>query len=174
MVFAGTNFGPSSNPLVQYVRVTSSVAEYATLNFTVLSDTAMNVTVGPGVGKGLALSMRVADQDSPVSQATFDYLSPVVLGLLPPTGPTTSINGFPVVVVGRNFGLSSRASVAVQIGNTEDGTLSAWLPAQPVFPPGDNGMPRVRATETISFQLPPGAACVLCLCVLGYFSKLHR
>ncbi len=59
-------------------------------------------------------------------------------------------------ITGTNFGLSAGATVAIQIGNTEDGTLSQLLPAQPVFPPGDNGTPRIRPNETVRFTLPPG------------------
>lgn len=174
MIIRGSNFGPSVRPLVQWVRVTSPVAQYAVRSYTVLNDTALNVTVAPGVGKNLSFTVRVAEQDSPITPVTFDYLSPVVLGMLPPNGPTASVNGFPVVIVGRNFGLSAGATVVVQIGNTEDSTVSALLPAQPVFPPGDDGTPKIRVNESVQFQLPPGVGTGRAVRVIVYPSVYNN
>jgi hypothetical protein len=93
---AGTNFGPAASPLVQWVRVSSPIAEYATLGFEVLTDSVMDVVIAAGVGKNLSFSLRVAGQDAPASPATFDYLSPAILSIVPPIGPTFSSTGFPV------------------------------------------------------------------------------
>lgn len=152
----GLDFGPHVVPLVQWVRVASSVAQYAVTSYTVISDSQLNVTVGPGVGKNLTFNVRVAGQDSPVSAVTFDYLSPVIYSMSPKQGPTFSATGFPVQITGKNFGLSAGATVVVRIGNSADGTVSQPLPALPVYPPGDDGTPKQRVNETVQFQLPPG------------------
>lgn len=156
VILTGADFGPASAPLVQWVRITSPVAQYPVTSFTVLSDTQLNVTVSPGVGANLSFAVSVAGQESPVSLATFDYLPPSILSLSPATGPTFALTGYTVLVTGHNFGLSAGATVAVQVGNAEDNTRSAWIPAQPWYPPGDDGSPRVRANESVQFVLPPG------------------
>lgn len=152
----GGQFGPSTAPLVQYVRVQSPVSELPVLAFTVQSDTILDVVIAPGVGKNLSFVVRVADQLSSATPAVFDYLSPSILAISPSSGPTFASTGFTVTLTGLNLGQSSGATVVVQVGNAEDSTLSAWIPAQPVFPPGDNGTARLRPNETIQFQLPPG------------------
>jgi hypothetical protein len=152
----GNQFGPSTSPLVQYVRVQSPISELPVLSFTVQSDTTLDVVIAPGVGKNLSFIVRVADQLSSVTPAVFDYLSPSILVISPSSGPTFSSTGFAVTLTGLNLGQSAGATVVVQVGNVEDSTLSAWIPAQPVFPPGDNGTARVRPNETVQFQLPPG------------------
>lgn len=151
----GADFGPSIPPLVQYVRVTSSVAEYAVTSFTIVSDTVLNVTVGPGVGKNLSFTVKVAGQESPVSTVSFDYLSPVIYGISPNSGPTGSA-GFVVQITGKNFGLSASATVLVKIGNVVDGTVSSYIPATAVYPAGDDGSPKQRVNETVAFVLPAG------------------
>lgn len=165
----GQNFGPSTTPLVQYVRATSSVAEYATTSFTIVSDSEIDVMVGPGVGKNLSFSVRVAEQDSlPTSHVSFDYKSPAILAIHPSSGPTFAASGFAVQVTGTNFGLSAGATVAIQFGNVEDNTMSGWLSAQPVFPAGDDGLPKQRPNETVQFQLPAGVGLNRAVRVIVY------
>jgi hypothetical protein len=39
--------------------------------------------------------------------------------------------------------------VGVVVGNPDDNSTSVVVPAQPVFPPGDDGKPKVRAQEQV-------------------------
>jgi hypothetical protein len=171
----GRNFGPpSASPLalVQWVRVVSVTQELAVSSFTVVNHTAIRVVMGPGVGRSLSVSVRAADQlSSTATSAVLDYLPPVVVSLTPSTGPTSGA-GTLVLVSGHNFGLSADATVSVLLGNPEDNSVSARLPAQPVFPPGDDGKPKIRAIETVRFTLPPGAASLRAVRVLVYPGSL--
>jgi hypothetical protein len=46
-------------------------------------------------------------------------------------------------------GASASATVGVLVGNPEDGSTSVVVPAQFVFPPGDDGKPKVRPQEQV-------------------------
>lgn len=167
LTLTGTNFGPVSPSFVQYVRILSSFGETSATSFSLVSDGVLSVTVPPGVGKNLSFVVGIGSQSSPVAPVSYDYLGPVVLSLSPSVGPTLPA-GTLISVTGLNFGQSAGASVVVVFGNPADGTQSGWLPTQPVYPPGDNGQPKVRPNETIQFFLPPGVGTGRAVQVLVY------
>ena len=179
LLVSGANFGPPPGQqpygtLVQYVRVQSPVAVSSVLAFLVVNHTTLRVTVGPGVGTNLSFVVSVADQVStstpavPGGTVTFDYLPPIVTDVSPTHGATSTAAGLLVTLSGHNLGLSAAASVDVIVGNPEDGSVSSRIPAQPVFPPGDDGSPRVRAVEQVRFAVPAGVGPARAVRVLVY------
>ncbi len=64
-----------------------------------------------------------------------------------------SVGGSVAVITGHNFGVSAGASVDILVGNPEDTSVSVRVPATPVFPPGDDGRPKVctRAVKKYVF-----------------------
>ncbi len=56
--------------------------------------------------------------------------------------------------------------MGVVVGNPDDNSTSVVVPAQPVFPPGDDGKPKVRAQEQVacsaSYHIPLLCDAVAC------------
>ena len=163
LLLLGSGFGPSTTSptghLVQYLRVQTGIQELPVPSFTVLNHSTVAFVAPPGIGVAQRVSVMVLGQTSTsasTSAASFDYLPPRVTALSPSAVPANPL-GQSMLVVGHNFGLSAAGgAVAVRIGNPADGTETGLLPAQAVFPPGDNGKPKVGAAHAVcpSLLLP--------------------
>lgn len=162
VLLLGTNFGPAE--LIQRVRYGPSGSEFRAQNFSRLSDSALLVTLGPGIGHGLSLTVTVADQTSAASDQTFDFAAPTVSSVSPTSADAVDASKAPsiVTVFGSNFGLLvPSASVGLGFGNAGDGSFIGPLPIVASYPSAaDLRRPNFTwvpgSQQWVQFPLPPG------------------
>lgn len=90
----GDSFGPpnfifdtnTSGPMVQSITYGATGTEYSPLSFKVLGHDRIEAVLAPGSGSGLRFLVRVADQESPRSEATISFARPELVSVKLATG----------------------------------------------------------------------------------------
>jgi len=186
MYVKGVNFGPrlncrgpgNSDPCfgyVQSVRYGLNGVEQLARDFTVIDHETIKITLGPGFGQNLRMTVTVADQESEASDDVFSYGVPTILSVTPtvadtdptPQAPTT------ITIVGRDFSLlDSQAQVSVIFGNAEDSSQSPFLPLQSMVPTWTDPVGAAQHTpgssHTVTFLLPQGLSADRAIRVVVY------
>jgi hypothetical protein len=157
----GANFGPPS--LLQWLRISQPGANnylYPPPSaWTVVSHERVDVVLGPGYGTGLRVEMMVADQSSGLSQASFSYVVPELLGVSPARGPTAP-GGSPTFVTMRARNLpwgNPAVQFYVFFGVEGDGSMNAFTGGAPLLAARGGALAGTNPVEyNLTFALPAG------------------
>lgn len=159
-LLTGENF--ASRELIQRVRYGPTGVEFKATSITNISDSALQVTLGPGIGN-VAFTVTVADQVSPPSATALSFSPPTVLAVSPRAADASDGSSQTLITVsGINFGLLVASAVlGVGFGNPGDGSFVGPLPIIASYPsaadlraPNFSWVP--GAPQWIQFVLPPG------------------